>query len=247
MCSRLDISFDFRSDTPGYPNADPRAISPTLRTYQKCLWSKRLPSGVMFTLDGRTPPYLHHRSDLGEFFLSSGAVIPTFSGGPRLASIMSQIPFQEREAFNRITHTIGGMMLFPGHRVDGKMTINVARGLHPRIRDRFDLTVECIRRHYRGEPSPLTDTLARYADFFALFGSFQGYVEYFLLQDLVNGDGTAVKFFAPFDDFTTTPIPESLDAYRTYRQRATEFVEARGRRILQASSGLLKVERVAAA
>ena len=86
----------------------------------------------------------------------------------------------------RIGYTIGGMMLFPGNRVGGKMTINGARGFHPRIKDRFDLTVECIRRHYRDEPSPLSDTLARYADFFGLFGDFQGYVEYFLLQDLVS-------------------------------------------------------------
>ena len=57
--------------------------------------------------------------------------------------------------------------------------------MHPaRIKDRFDLTVECIRRHYCGKPSPLNDTLARYADFFGLFGGFQGYVEHFLLPGL---------------------------------------------------------------
>ena len=44
------------------------------------------------------------------------------------------------------------------------------------IRDRFDLTLECIRRHYLDEPSPLSATLARYADFFGLFGDFAGYV-----------------------------------------------------------------------
>jgi hypothetical protein len=38
------------------------------------------------------------------------------------------------------------------------------------------LTLECIRRHYLDEPSPLSDTLARYADFFGLFGDFAGYV-----------------------------------------------------------------------
>ena len=53
------------------------------------------------------------------------------------------------------------MMIFPGNRIGRKMTINGARGFHPRIKDRFDLTVECIRRHYRKENSPLSDTLAR--------------------------------------------------------------------------------------
>ena len=119
-----------------------------------------------------------------------------------LAPIIDQIPEVEREEFMRIGYTIGGMMVFPANRVDGKMTINGARGCHPRIKDRFDLTLECIRRHYLDEPSPLGDTLARYADFFGLFGDFAGYVDFFHLQDLVNEDTSTVKFFMPFEDFT---------------------------------------------
>ena len=46
-------------------------------------------------------------------------------------------------------------------KIDGKMTINGARGFNAKIRDRFDLTLECIRRHYRNEDSPLTDVLGR--------------------------------------------------------------------------------------
>ena len=111
------------------------------------------------------------------------------------------------------------------------MTINGARGFHPRIKDRFDLTVECIRRHYLDEPSPLSDVLARYADFFGLFGDFAGYVDFFHLQDLVNEDYSAVKFFTPFEDFTGSPLPGTLDAYLEYRQRAIEFIESRNRRI----------------
>ena len=126
-------------------------------------------------------------------------------------------------------------MVFPGNCVDRKMTINGARGFHPRIKDRFDLTVECIRRHYCNEHSPLSDTLARYADFFGLFGHFGGYVEYFLPQDLVTEDCSAVRFFTPFANFTASPLPGSVDAYRAYRQRAVDFIEARNRRIVQFS------------
>ena len=70
--------------------------------------------------------------------------------------IIDQFPELENEAFRTIAYTIGAMMVFPGNRIDGKMTINQARGCHPRIRDRFDLTVECIRLHYgtRGAHSP---------------------------------------------------------------------------------------------
>ena len=231
--SQIDVTFDFRSDTPGYPKKDPDVFSPTLSRYHKLLWSKPLPSGEGFELEITGPPYyLHHRSGVGEFWLSSDAVIPTFRREKHLSHIINQIPVEEREAFIAIGYTIGGMMVFPGNRVDGKMTINGARGFRHQIKDRFDLTVECIRRHYRDERSPLSDTLARYADFFGLFGDFRGYVAFFLLQDLVTEDCSAVRFFLPFEDFNTSPLPGSMDAYLAHRQLAVDFIEARNRRIL---------------
>jgi hypothetical protein len=96
-------------------------------------------------------------------------MIPSFRKEQSLAHVFDQIPPEEREMFQRIGYTIGDMIVFPGNKVDNKMTINGARGCHPRIKDRFDLTLECIRRHYSGERSPLSDTLARHADFFELF------------------------------------------------------------------------------
>src|SRR5271170_3379376 len=86
MNGDVDITFDFRSDTP--EGRDPDAFSPTLRRYHKRLWSKSLPSGVAFELDDTTPRvYLHHQSALGEFFLSSDSVIPTFSRAHRILHI----------------------------------------------------------------------------------------------------------------------------------------------------------------
>ena len=226
----IDISFDFRSDTP--PRQDPDSHSPTLRRYHQLLWSKPLPSGAPFELDVTTPhTYLHHRSELGEFGLSSDAVIPSFSRARELKHIIDQIPEVKTAAFNGIGYTIGGMMIFPGYQVDRKMTINQARGCHGSIRDRFDLTLECIRRHYLDEPSPLSAMLARYAEFFGLFGDFAGYVAFFHLQDLVNEVTLTIKFSMPFEDFTASPLPETLDAYLVYRQRAIEFIESRNRRI----------------
>jgi hypothetical protein len=62
---------------------------------------------------------------------------------------------------------------------------------------------------------------------------FKGYAEFFLLQDLVAEDFSAVKFFMPFEDFTKSPLPESLESYRAYQQLAIEFINSRNRRILQ--------------
>jgi hypothetical protein len=123
------------------------------------------------------------------------------------------------------------MMVFPGNRVDGKQTINGARGFTRKIADRLDLTLECIRRHYLGRPSPLDHVLARYRDFFALFEDFKGYVEFFILQDLVAHDYGAVKFFMPFEDFNTPSVPKDADTYGEYRRLSIEFIEARNRRI----------------
>jgi hypothetical protein len=232
MRSQIDTTFDFRSDTP--PGKDPDAFSPTLRRYHKLLWSKPLPSGIVFELvDTTAQVYLHHHSDLGEFFLSSDTVITSFRRERKIAHIINQIPADELDAFKTIGYTIGGMMVFPGNRIGRKMTINGARGFHPRIKDRFDLTVECIRRHYSSENSPLGETLERYTDFFGLFEDFRGYVEFFLLQDIVAEDFSGVKFFMPFDDFNMSPLPASREAYVDYKQHAIEFIQARNRRILE--------------
>lgn len=228
---RINVTFDFRSDTPGYPKADPDAVSPTLRRYHKKLWSKPLPGGSSFHLvDTRPRAYLHHSSELGEFWLASDTVIPSFRKEQRIAHVLEAIP-DEVAAFVTLGYTMGAMMLFPGDVRDRKMTINGARGFHPRIKDRFDHTIECVRRHYLNEPSPLSAVLLRYADFFALFRDFPGFVDFFLLQDLVADDYSAVRFFSPFENFTTSPIPASLDAYRAYRDRASQFIEQRNHRI----------------
>lgn len=226
----IDITFDFRSDTP--PGKDPDAWSSTLRRYHQLLWSKPLPSGSPFDLRTATAGvYLHHFSKLGEFRLSSDAVIPSFSRARELKHIIAQIPEIETESFLHIGYTIGGMMIFPSNQINRKMTINAQRGCHPRIKDRFDLTLECIRRHYLDEPSPLSDTLARYADFFALFGDFKGYVEFFLLQDLIDEASLEISFSLPFEGFEASPLPGTLVEYLAYRQHAVEFIEARNRRI----------------
>ena len=231
----IDISFNFRSDTP--PGRDPDAHSPTLRRYHKLLWSKPLPSGEMFELVDTMPGiYLHHRSQLGEFRLTSDGVIATFRKEARISHILEQIP-GEVATFRSIGSKIGGRIVFPGIKVDGQMTINGARGCNHYIKDRFDLTLECIRRHYLGEASPLSGVLARYANFLQLFGDFRGYVEFFLLQDLVNEDCSAVRFFAPFEDFVPWPVPDSLAAYLDYRALAIGFIEARNQRILSGWAG----------
>lgn len=126
-------------------------------------------------------------------------------------------------------------MVFPKYQVVvGKPTINQARGWNrATIGDRMDLTLECIRRHYAGDSAtPLGETLARYADFFDLLTDFRGYVDFFLLQDLVTLDYSAVNFFTDFDGtFSSSAVPRDLATYTRFRKASIAFVLARNARI----------------
>lgn len=225
----IDTTFDVRTDAGG---RDPDAYSPTLRRYHLRLWSKPLPGGAVFALTaGRPQSYLYHHSDLGEFHLASDTVVTTLTSWAGLRHLAEDLPPAETEAFLAVAYTIGGMMVFPGNKVDGKQTINGARGFNRRIADRMDLTLECIRRHYMQVDSPLSAVLDRYADFFRLFHDFGGYVDFFLLQDLVTEDRDQVRFFTTFADFTTPALPRDLPTYLTFRRRSIEFVHARNHRI----------------
>lgn len=147
MAMAIDVSFDFRTDAGG---RDPDAASPTLLRYHHQLWSKPLASGRPFDLTpiARRPYALTHESDLGSYCLTSDAVLPTFTRRPDMQTIIGQLPPSQIAALNSITYTIGGMMLWPGNQINHRWTINQARGCTAHIADRFDLTVECIRRHY---------------------------------------------------------------------------------------------------
>lgn len=65
--------------------------------------------------------------------------------------IIDQLNPGEVESFIAAGYSVDGMMIFPSNRIDGKQTINGARGFLKRIADRMDLTLECIRRHYLGQ------------------------------------------------------------------------------------------------
>lgn len=230
MNSTIDTGFDFYSDTP--QGKDPDTYSPRLRAYHKLLWSKPLPGGDDFPLSVDRPGvYLHHISSLGDYALSSDSIGHTYRYVKATAPIIGQVPSNELDQFFRICSTIGAYIVFPSRRIDGKATINGARGLNRRIRDRFDLTLECIRRHYLSQASPLDETLERYASFFKLFGNFRGYVEFFLLQDLLLNDSESVNFFLPFRGFDQSPLPTGVDQYLLYKTRVTRFVVARNQRM----------------
>ena len=180
-------------------------------------------------LDNKSGVYLHHKSELGEYFLGSDAITHSYKNHKRKQWLITQISNEVDELFDTGS-TIGAYTIFPNNRIDGNHTINQARGVNSLIDDRFDLTLECIRHFYKGQQNPLYDTFKRYKDFFDLFENFKGYIDFFLLNDLVD-ENENIQFYLPFDNFKTRPTFADVEEYLTYKKRVTDFIKARNKRI----------------
>ena len=175
---QIDTSFDFRIESNG---KDPDAHSPTLRNYHRFLWSKQLPIGERLELE-EIDANLVYRFNKQTLKLGSDSISNSYIGTKKIAHLTNQVSHSEFEEFRDKGSTIGGYIIFPSARVDGKMTINGARGFNPKIADRFDLTLECIRLHYLRCEHPLDGTFNTPINsfFFSLFKDFKGYVDFFL-------------------------------------------------------------------
>jgi hypothetical protein len=233
MVNWFDINFDFYSDTP--PKKDPDSRSPTLRKYHKVLWRKPLPNGQLFELIDTIPgTYLYFSSNNAEFYLGSDSISHSYRNTKRMSHIINQIPSKKVDSLFSIGSTIGGYIIFPSNRINNQMTINQARGVNQKIWDRFDITLECIRLFYENKESPLYTVFQRYGEFFKLFCNFRGYVDFFLLQDLVSSSYSTVKYHLQHSNFSQSPLPQSVNEYLEYRESVINFVTARGQRMLEA-------------
>lgn len=226
MCL-IDIEYDFREDSEC---GDPDKDSHKLYDAHKLLWSKALPNNISFNfIKTRSSGRLLLKNDLTSN-LSSDRMCPHFVGKYK-GKFDKWTTKTERGEFKRKVRTIGGHIVFPAHRKCG-FTINQARGVSPKIGDRFDLTLECIRRFYKGEQSPLYETLKRYSEFLNIFIDFNTFIEFFLLQDFLNESGQVV-FTIPFDNFKRQPLPQTSQEYKSYRSQIIKQIDKRNLRILR--------------
>ena len=244
----IDVNFDFTTDTPGYWDhfweqregwgggcADPDVMSPTLKQYHKELWSKPLPNGQIMELEESSNPndYLNWNG----FRLSSDSIIVSFNYVSylrmknELIRVVSDFKTY-RENYVKKACTIGGFILFPRH----PNSMNQERGTRRQICDRWDLTMECIRRHYLGMQSPLSDVLEADRAFFDLFVDFKGYVDFFFLQDCVSEDYEKVIFWEGDSTFRERPLPKTVDDYILWIERELNFLDKRNARIQAAVS-----------
>ena len=218
----IDIHFDFRTDTR--PGKDPDCDSKTLRAFQQLLWSKPLPNGEVMKIEIERG-YLKWK----DIWFGSDSITASFLHGrfPLRKKIESRPDYvQWKDDYWHKTYTIGGEIIFPMVR----WSMNQARGCSVKICDRWDLTLECIRRFYAGESSPLDRALDKSANFFALFEDFKGYVDFFLLQDCVDKDYN-VKFWLDTPLFVSMPMPKDFVEYDKWIYSQLDFVAKRGKRI----------------
>lgn len=238
----IDVTFDFTSELDGYwdgfldrdpicgmSSIDPDTRSKTLKEYHRILWSKKLPNGEVMELISRKAPYYLTWKD---FCFGSDTIIVGFRYN-RYKHIISQVNDMQAdykaywESILRRAYTIGGTILFPVHR----SSMNQRKGMSRKISDRWDLTLECIRRYYHGKESPLSSVIETDRKFYDLFVDFKGYVDYFFLQDAVSDDYSTVKIWEGKGDFTEDGLPKTVDDYLGFMDKEFEFLKKRNKRI----------------
>ena len=241
----IDTDFDFTTDSRafwdgfwthkgglGHGNSDPDLESPTLRRYHSTLWHRPLPNGEMFDImEWYGNDYIRYR----DWHLGSDSITTGFRNG-RCRRLIEEVQdsfddpedyYPWMESFIRRTYTIGGSIIFPKH----KASMNQMRGTIRQISDRWDFTLECIRRYYAGECSPLMDCIRSDSWFFDLFVDFKGYVDFFLLQDCVSSDYSKVELWLDTELFAQDPFPKDVDEYMHWIDKSLDFVGRRNRRI----------------
>ena len=133
---KIDTEYLVYTDAKG---KDPDSHSPTLRKYNQFLWSKKLPCGTFFDLQTNKPnTYLYHKSELGEFFLSSDTITHTYSRWKRLSHIINEVPPLEIKSFWDKCSNVSSHLIFPSNNIEKKKNINAARGTIGKINDRFE-------------------------------------------------------------------------------------------------------------
>lgn len=223
----IDITFDFRSDTP--IGEDPDKYSQTLKTYHQMLWSKALPNGEEMELKkGKGLYYLTWR----DYDFGSDSIIVELRYKKykkiidEVGRIVGDIEAYYEELVRR-SYSIGGMIIFPKH----TNSMNQARGRSPLISDRWDLTLECIRRYYVGEKSPLSKVIESDNWFYDLFVDFKGYVDFFFLQDCVSENYSEVDIWCGNASFEKSGLPETVEDYFDFIRKEHEFLDKRNNRI----------------
>lgn len=150
---------------------------------------------------------------------------------------------KEQKFYVKITNTIGGKIIFPKNGISN--SINIAR--NRKLCDRFDLTLECIRRFYYNEESKMTEIFSQGVNkkFFNIFGygetGFKNYVEFFFLNDLVSKDNQVIFFTE--DSHNLKNLSDSTKPLTTYSDNPQKCQELYSNIIAFITKRNLRIQR----
>ena len=224
----IDTKFDFRTDTP--TGKDPDKYSKTLKAYHQKLWSRELPNGEIMKLVESRDPYCYLTWKNFDFGSDSIIVELQYKKYKHILDQVADIVGDTESYYENLirrSYTIGGMIIFPKH----PNSMNQRRGTCGKISDRWDLTLECIRKYYIGEESPLSKVIENDKSFFDLFVDFKGYVDFFFLQDCVTSDYSEVNIWCGDASFHNSGLPETVNDYFEFIRNEHIFLNKRNERI----------------
>lgn len=167
--------------------------------------------------------------------LSGDNMVTRFTGRiPGITDALEQKLGEDWETFQqgiiRSGWRIGAEILFPRH----PNSLNGMRGFSWQIMDRFDLTLDCIRKFYDGLPSPLTWVLESDRAWFDHFLNFRGFVDFFLLNDWIDSSYQVIDQLG-----TGNVLPQTVKELEHWLFRMEELTDARCRRIEESVSSRL--------
>jgi len=249
----IDVTFKFKTECQ--KGQDPDRWSTTLAKYHQFLWSKRLDSGEELKLELQKDNSFHVRHGRYLFVLTSDCMNNSYTHTKlweKLSRLLQQDgenPTDMQASFDTYGESIGNYIVFPkkiyengiwlNRRPEGKkrgQTINQYRGVNCHIGDRFDITLECIRRFYEDRSqeainqNPLGWVLKNFEEYFDLFGSFDGFVRFFLLEDFLEA-GSVKQFIAFDENFKRAGKPQKAKEYKQYANACQEVNRLRAERI----------------
>ena len=181
---------------------DPDAYSPTLNAYHRALWSKELPNGEAMELQSGRAPYAFKWKD---FWFSSDTII------------VEMTHLKNKKIIDQVREQYSDFDAWCEHLL--------------RRSYRWDLTLECIRRHYAGEESPLSKVIEGDKAFYDLFVDFKGYVDFFFMQDCVSEDYSSVDIWMGDASFVKSGLPETVEDYFKFLVKEHIFLDKRNARI----------------
>ena len=218
---------------------DPDRYSKELKEYHRVLWSSRKIDSKPFILTSGNINRLIYSNGKTTVVFTPDSITNSFYGHKKMKPIIDQYCKEDEkikillDKYLKTDYIIGSSIIFPTS-INGayiQKTLNIKRGICKYIKDRFDLTLECIKRYYSvtNRESPLLNDLEKNRVFFNLFNSFKTYVDFFFLNDLVDKSYNVISLTGTID--FNNPYPKDREEYKKYLQNTIKFYTARNKRI----------------